>query len=261
MSAPSFRKPQQTSPSHLLLSLLQSWVDSLWEPQDKVGGALACCGTRAYGEGFHRGSKHPKVWMWPSMTPDTLPYLKGSHRGGCPQAHTATSPTGSRAALPHACLRHFALLHSGTLTRNGSLFALPSSPGVASICGMSVPPGTMSRAQFKQKGSAGSLGSRSDPSPTGRVLGKEAPAEQLRGFANEVTSRRLKASQAPSIKFLTRKIVCPFLCNTPLGFFIMTSFPLVILERLYNCKSVIESNRISFGAWNVLCHGRSFRVK
>lgn len=70
-----------------------------------------------------------------------------------------------------------------------------------------------------------------------------------------------ETSQAPSIKFLTRKIVCPFLCNTPLGFFIMTSFPLVILERLYNCKSVIESNRISFGAWTAPCHGRSFGVK
>lgn len=75
---------------------------------------------------------------------------------------------------------------------------------------------------------------------------------------SKVTSQQLKSSRAPFIKFLTRKIVCPFLCNTPLGFFIMTSFPLVILERLYNCKSVIESNRISFGTLNGLCHLCSF---
>lgn len=78
---------------------------------------------------------------------------------------------------------------------------------------------------------------------------------------SKVTSQQLKSSRAPFIKFLTRKIVCPFLCNTPLGFFIMTSFPLVILERLYNCKSVIESNRISFGTLNGLCHLCSFWVK
>lgn len=77
-------------------------------------------------------------------------------------------------------------------------------------------------------------------------------------FKNKVTSQQLKSSRAPFIKFLTRKIVCPFLCNTPLGFFIMTSFPLVILERLYNCKSVIESNRISFGTLTGLCHLCSF---
>ena len=46
-------------------------------------------------------------------------------------------------------------------------------------------------------------------------------AEQLRGFENKVTTWQLKASRAPSIKFLTRKIVCPFLCNTPLGFFLL----------------------------------------
>lgn len=121
--------------------------------------------------------------------------------------------------------------------------------------------GPRSWIQSEQRGSAGSLGSGPNHPLAGRGSGREGPSRQPRGFENKVTSRQPKASQAPSIKFLTRKIVCPFLCNTPLGFFIMTSFPLVILERLYNCKSVIESNRISFGAWNAPCHGRSFRVK
>lgn len=34
------------------------------------------------------------------------------------------------------------------------------------------------------------------------------------------------------------------------GLFIMTSFPVVILECLYNCKSVIDSNIISFSTLN-----------
>lgn len=188
----------------------------------------------------------------------------GSSRGSCPQVHMAPQPSQG-PTLPSCMPAQATLLfltHSGTPAQNGSVSGLPLFFQVrhlfeAHLCLL----GSRSGARFEQRGSAGFLGISSGHSSTSKASGREGLAERLRAFENKVTSRQPKSSQAPSIKFLTRKIVCPFLCNTPLGFFIMTSFPLVILERLYNCKSVIESNRISFGARNAPCHGRSFGVK
>lgn len=189
--------------------------------------------------------------------------MKGIQQGQLtPSPHSPIAPMESHATLLHTCSGHLALPHTLVLPPRmvqdlGCLFPQVGCLFKACLC----PLGPRSWIQFEQRGSAGSLGSGSNHPLASGASGREGPSKRLRGFENKVTSRQPKASEAPSIKFLTRKIVCPFLCNTPLGFFIMTSFPLVILERLYNCKSVIESNRISFGAWNAPCHGRSFRVK